>query len=29
MRVGSTEELRDQQTYIGMGDGVGDTLNGG
>ena len=24
-----TEELRDQQTYTGMGDEVGDALNGG
>ena len=24
-----TEELRDQQTYTGMGDDVGDALNGG
>ena len=29
MRDGSTEELRDQQTYTGMGDEVGDALNGG
>ena len=25
----STEELRDQQIYTGMGDEVGDALNGG
>ena len=25
----SMEELRDQQTYTGMGDEVGDALNGG
>ena len=24
-----TEEFRDQQTYTGMGDDVGDALNGG